>query len=139
MGQVTNKVSKRRVYCLGCNRLVKALLVKGVDVEPNVNLIADDFFYQCSTCKGYVGCHKNAKNRTEPLGVIPSEHIRQARLRVYNGFCIVAEHHKCTIAVIYKKLAKKIGKRITIAKIKSNDEAIDILKILDEIYQEKQD
>ena len=139
MEQVINKVSKRRVYCLECERMVKALLVTGKEVEPNKPNVADNFFYQCNTCKCYVGCHKNAQSRTEPLGVIPSEHVRQARWRVYNGFCIVAAHHDCKMVVIYKKLAKKIGKRITIANIRSGEEAVEILKALDEIYHEKQD
>lgn len=139
MQQKAKIIPKRKVYCLKCKNFMKASLVTGADVEPSMINGRGNFFYQCPVCKGYVGCHKNANSRTEPLGVIPSEQVRLARGRVYNAICIVAKHHDCKVAVVYKKLAQKMGRRMTIANIRSGDEALKILNTLDFIYQEKQE
>lgn len=130
---------RRRVYCLTCEKTVKALLVTGKDVEPDKKAMSNNYFYQCGTCKCYVGCHKNANNKTEPLGAIPSELVRQARWRVYNGFCIVAKNLDCKTSVVYKKVAENMGKRITIANIRSIEEALEVLMALDLISKEKQE
>jgi hypothetical protein len=60
------------IYCCGCKSEVQVRLTDGSEIYPHSPDLHHIPFWKCDACKNYVGCHWKTKDRTRPLGNIPT-------------------------------------------------------------------
>jgi hypothetical protein len=71
------------LYCCGCQKDVVARLTDGREVYPHRPDLASLPFWRCDDCGNTVGCHHKTKDRTRPLGVIPTKELKDARQHIH--------------------------------------------------------
>lgn len=71
------------IYCCGCTQIVTARLTNGSEIYPHRLDLAGLPFWICDTCYNYVGCHHKSKQRTKPLGCIPTPELKNARKHIH--------------------------------------------------------
>ena len=72
-----------KLHCCGCSKKVSPRLTDGSEIYPARPDLVDLPFWKCDTCGNYVGCHHKTKDRTRPLGCIPTPKLRKARQEVH--------------------------------------------------------
>lgn len=88
----------RSIFCCGCQKDVEARLTDGRETyshRPDLHSLP---FWKCDGCGNFVGCHHKTKNRTRPLGVIPTPEIKALRSEIH-----------CVIDQIWK--SGRVGRR----------------------------
>ena len=75
---------KMEIHCCGCAKTVEAILTNGSEIYPKRKDLHRLPFWKCDTCANYVGCHHKTKNRTKPLGCIPTPELRKLRMQIHN-------------------------------------------------------
>jgi hypothetical protein len=71
------------IYCCKCGGYVNARLTDGKETYPHRPDLYGLPFWRCDTCKNFVGCHHKTKERTRPLGCIPTKAIKDARKKIH--------------------------------------------------------
>lgn len=71
------------IYCATCEADVDARLTDGSEIYPHRSDLSKLPFWRCDTCGGFVGCHHKTKNRTKPLGCIPTPEMKEMRKRIH--------------------------------------------------------
>lgn len=74
------------IFCAGCAAEVDARLTDGGEIYPHRGDLAGLPFWKCDACGNYVGCHHKTKDRTRPLGRIPTVEVRRARRHCHEVF-----------------------------------------------------
>lgn len=97
------------IYCCGCGDKIEAELVSGKEVYPHRPDLYGLPFWQCSTCHNFVGCHHKTKDRTKPLGCIPTPEIRKARGHIHR---ILDPMWKGKGSAKRKEVYQELGQRI---------------------------
>lgn len=120
------------IYCYGCERNVNAVLVGGKDVYPHRKDLFSLPFWRCETCGNFVGCHHKTKNKTKPLGCIPTPELKKARQHIHKLLDPIWKSGKMKRKEIYAKITDRIGWQYHTAKIRSIEEAREIYKIVRE-------
>lgn len=118
---------KRRIWCVACNLLVEAVLTDGRDVYPHRPDLQNLPFWKCPGCRNYVGTHHKTKDRTKPLGVIPSGELRGVRVEIHRIIDPLWKHGGCSRSFIYRKLSEVLGRRYHTAETRTVEEAKKIL------------
>lgn len=118
------------MYCCGCQKEIKARLTNGEEIYPHRKDLFDLPFWKCDTCGNYVGCHHKTKERTKPLGNIPTKELRNARSHIHNILDPIWKNGKMSRKQIYAELKKKLGYEYHTAEIKTVEEARKIYKII---------
>lgn len=118
------------IYCCSCNRSVEARLTNGSEIYHSRPDLKDLPFWKCDICNNYVGCHYKTKNRTKPLGCIPTPEIRNARKHIHKLIDNLWKTGKMERSDIYKILSDKIGLEYHTANISSIDDARKIYRII---------
>ena len=77
------RVKTKPIYCCGCATDVNANLKSGKDIYPHRADLHSLPFWMCPTCKNFVGCHHKTRNRTAPLGCIPTTELKNARRHLH--------------------------------------------------------
>lgn len=132
-----NKIEiKTLIYCCECRTHIEARLTTGKEIYPHRNDLKKLFFWKCDTCNNYVGTHKNRGDKTVPLGVIPTQEIRQARMKIHAILDPLWKSGKMKRGDLYKKLSQKIGKEYHTAETRSIEEINNIISIIQEIKKE---
>lgn len=72
------------IYCCNCGTDVEARLTDGSEVYPHRPDLHNLPFWKHDACGGVVGCHHKTKNRTAPLGCIPSREIKELRKQIHD-------------------------------------------------------
>jgi len=121
------------IYCCGCNQIITARLTNGREIYPHRNDLRHLPFWICNTCKNYVGCHHKTKNRTHPLGYIPTKELRKARTEIHKILDPIWKSGQFTRKELYQKITDHIGWKFHTAKIKNIDEARIIYKFILEL------
>lgn len=114
---------KLKIYCCGCKQDVEARLTDGSEIYAHRKYLASLPFWICDSCKNFVGCHHKTKNRTKPLGVIPTADIKDARKHIHALLDPMWESGAIKRKSIYLMLTEKFGKQYHTAEIRSIDEA----------------
>ena len=99
----------KRIYCCGCESKVDAELTDGREIyrhRPDLHSLP---FWKCPGCRNYVGCHHKTKERTKPLGVIPTVEIRNARRHIHNKFDPIWRSKKMSRDEVYRRLSREMG------------------------------
>jgi hypothetical protein len=73
----------KTIFCTGCQTEVSARLIDGKEAYSHRPDLSDLPFWKCDTCKNFVGCHHKTKQRTKPLGVIPTNELKKARSHIH--------------------------------------------------------
>ena len=124
------------VRCLECDAMVSPILRVGEALEPENKDIKRSMFWQCPTCKNYVGTsigvNKKGKIKYEALGSIPTEAVANARSTVYDAIMRVASKLKISKSRVAKKLTPQSCGAFKISSINSVEQAISILKEIQE-------
>lgn len=124
----------REIYCCGCGKGVTARLTSGKEIYSHRKDLHKLPFWKCDICSNYVGCHWKTKDRTNPLGNIPTPELRNARQHIHAILDpLWAGKRSGKRQKIYDAISKKIGWRYHTANIKNLDEARRIYKIVKEL------
>lgn len=121
------------IYCCGCSKDIDARLTDGKSVYPHRPDLYDFPFWICDKCGNFVGCHHKTKDRTNPLGVIATKEIKNARLHIHELLDPLWKSGKITRRRLYRMIMDKIGKEFHVSHIKSIDEAREIYKLIKSI------
>lgn len=124
-----------KIFCVECNKDIKAKIVSGNIVYPRSPKLAHDKFWMCNSCKNFVGCHKNAnKNKMKPLGVIANKELKQARIKIHQIIDPIWKEEKMKRGEIYALLSKELGYTYHTGELKSLEEARRVWTIVAELH-----
>ncbi len=116
------------LFCCGCNELVEPRLTDGEEIYPHRKDLYKLPFWKCNACGNYVGCHHKTKDRTKPLGSIPTAEIRKIRRELHNNIDDVWKNLKiCSRTKIYRLISKHLGRAYHSANINSAKEAEQVM------------
>ena len=124
-----------KIYCCGCEKEVESILTSGKEIYPHRSDLQSLPFWKCDKCQNFVGCHHKTKNRTQPLGCIPTVEIRNARKSIHAVLDPIWKNGLMTRKSVYSELSKKLGYSYHTANIKTLDQ---VKLILDEIFKIKE-
>lgn len=97
------------LYCCGCARDVKPRLTDGAEIYPHRKDLSDLPFWKCDTCGNHVGCHHKTKDRTRPLGNIPTPELRNARGHIHRVLDPLWKRQKMKRGEVYNEIARRLG------------------------------
>jgi len=118
------------IYCCGCGLDVGARLTDGSEIYPHRPDLATLPFWKCDNCGNHVGCHHRTRDRTRPLGNIPTPELREARKHIHRLLDPLWESGKMTRKEVYQTLKEKLGYAYHTAEISSVEEARKVYRIL---------
>jgi len=122
-------VSTRGIYCCGCQKDVEVRLIDGTEAYPHRSDLASLPFWKCDTCKNFVGCHHKTKDRTRPLGCIPTPELKTARKHIHRILDPLWKRGHRSRGQVYGQLAAALGKEeYHTADIRSIEEARDVYR-----------
>lgn len=118
------------LYCCGCAKEVDAVLTDGKEIYPHRPDLYALPFWKCAGCNNFVGCHHKTKDRTKPLGCIPTKEIKDARRKIHAVLDPLWESGKMSRKHIYARLTELLGRQYHTAELRSVDEANSIYQCL---------
>jgi hypothetical protein len=125
----------RTIYCCGCTADVQARLTNGKEVYPRRRDLADLPFWRCDACGRSVGCHHKTKNRTAPLGCIPTPELSRARRHIHKILDPLWEQGVFGRAKLYAMISERLGWTYHTSKLRTIEEARKAYAIIREISQ----
>ena len=126
------------IYCCACAKDVDARLTNGGEIYPHRHDLKSLPFWKCDTCKNFVGCHHKTKNRTAPLGCIPTAEIKDARKHIHALIDPIYQSGLMTRKKLYELLSDAVGWKYHTAKIRTIEEARTAYKAALKIAKEQQ-
>ncbi|WP_088260896.1 zinc-finger-containing protein [Fimbriiglobus ruber] len=102
-------VSPTTLYCCGCQKDVQARLTDGREVYPHRPDLFGLPYWKCDTCGNYVGCHHKTKDRTRPLGNIPTKELKNARQHIHRILDPIWQNGKMPRGKVYAVIASQLG------------------------------
>lgn len=118
------------LYCCGCEDKVKARLTNGSEIYPHRQDLSKLPFWKCDKCKNFVGCHYKTKNRTAPLGCIPTKELKNARKHIHLVLDPLWKSGKFTRNGLYKQISVRFEWKYHTAKIRNIEEAREIYRFV---------
>lgn len=119
------------IYCCGCLSDISARLTSGREIYPRRKDLSSLPFWRCDTCKNFVGCHHKTKDRTRPLGVIPTPAVKAARQHIHRVLDPLWESGRFRRRALYARIAQEIGiPEYHTAEIKSVEEARQVYRVV---------
>ena len=113
----------RLIWCCCCGVGVDARLTDGGEVYPHRFDLRSLPFWKCDACGNFVGCHHKTKNRTEPLGCIPTAELKEERKKLHALIDPIWKSGKIGRRELYKAISDEIGWDYHTAKTKTIEEA----------------
>jgi hypothetical protein len=123
----------RAIYCCGCASDVQARLTDGSEIYPHRPDLHTLPFWKCDTCHNYVGCHHKTRDRTRPLGNIPTKELKNARSHIHRILDPIWKDGRMPRGKVYAKIAQRLGYQYHTGEIKSVEEARKIYAIVREM------
>lgn len=120
------------IFCIECQSDVEAAHIQGVDAYPHRPDLARKNFWQCPSCKNFVGTHKNGDSMT-PLGCIPNRKMKSIRMQIHSVIDPIWKTRKLSRSEVYKRISEKIGYEYHTGEIKSIPEANRIFVLVQEM------
>lgn len=124
------------LYCCACAKKIEARLTDGTEIYPHRKDLRSLPFWKCDTCKNYVGCHHKTKNRTQPLGIIPTKELRAARGHIHKIVDPLWESGKVSRNKLYAMISKALGWQYHTAMIRSVEEAREVYAVVKKLSKE---
>lgn len=119
-----------KIYCCKCEKRVDSEKVKGDVIYPHRKDLKYLTFWQCPTCKNYVGSHKKSKM---PLGSIPDSKMRKLRNILHSLIDPIWKSNKMTRRQVYSEISKNLGYEFHAATTNTEEEFKQIATIVDKI------
>ena len=111
------------LWCCSCAVDVNARLTNGAEVYPHRKDLAGLPFWRCDACGNWVGCHHKTKERTKPLGNIPSPELKKARSHIHELIDPLWRDKKIKRNELYKRMTEILGWNYHTASLRTIDEA----------------
>jgi hypothetical protein len=118
-----------RIWCCAYNCNIDARLTDGGEIYPHRADLKSLPFWKCDECNNFVGCHNKTKNRTAPLGCIPTPELKEARKHIHALIDPIWQSGKMGRKELYSAISERIGWTYHTAKIRSMEEAREIYRI----------
>ena len=125
-----------QLFCCKCSVDVEARLTNGEEVYPHRHDLASLPFWRCDACGNWVGCHHKTKDRTRPLGNIPSPELKAARGHIHKLIDPLWKSKKIKRGVLYGKMSEKLGRNYHTANLRTIEEARNAYRAGQEIIRE---
>lgn len=122
-----------KIWCCGCGKDVDAVLTSGVEIYPHRPDLHDLPFWICTDCGNFVGCHHKARNRTRPLGVIPTPEIKAARQHIHAILDPIWQSGRISRTRLYRRISDELGHEFHTAEMRSLEEGRRIYRIIQRI------
>ena len=113
----------RRIHCCGCGGEVGARLTDGGEIYPHRADLRSLPFWRCDACGSFVGCHHKTKNRTQPLGCIPTPELKEARKKLHALIDPIWQSGRMSRRELYAALSRELGWKYHTAMIRTIEEA----------------
>lgn len=97
------------IWCCGCNSEIAARLTDGGEIYPHRPDLSGLPFWRCDACGNFVGCHHKTKNRTKPLGCIPTPEIKAARQHIHHVLDPIWQSGRIERRTVYRMVSEKLG------------------------------
>lgn len=124
----------RRLFCCGCSKDVDARLTDGRETYSHRRDLAALPFWKCDTCGNFVGCHHKTKDRTRPLGCIPTPEIKAARQEIHKVIDPIWKSGRVGRRELYGMIAHVLGlEEYHTADIRSVDQAREAYRVAKEL------
>ena len=123
-------MAEKTIYCCECGRDVGARLTDGREIYPHRTDLRELPFWKCDECGNSVGCHHKTKDRTRPLGCIPSFIIKEARKELHKLLDPIWKAGRITRKEMYQKISVHLGYEYHAANIRSIEEANKVYKYI---------
>jgi hypothetical protein len=107
------------IHCCGCGVPVSARLTDGRELYPHRPDLSAVPFWRCDECGNWVGCHHRSRDRTRPLGTIPTPALRAARRRVHDAVDPLWRSGRYDRAVLYRLISAHLGREFHAAQLDS--------------------
>lgn len=124
------------IYCTGCEKDVNARLTNGKERYPHRPDLYELPFWKCDTCGNYVGCHHKTNSPTNPLGVIATPEIIEARKKIHTLLDPLWKSKKIKRGQAYAYVSHRLGYSYHNGQIRTIDEARTIYKIVGELHND---
>ena len=125
----------KSIYCTQCEKDVNARLTNGEEIYPHRFDLSDTPFWICDPCGNYVGCHHKTKERTKPLGVIPTVSVRALRSAIHKRIDPYWRGGGMyTRTEVYKIISDELGYQFHTANIRTESEARQVLDIVNDLF-----
>lgn len=102
---------KMKLWCCECQRDVDARLTDGLEVRYGRKDLAHLYYWVCDTCHNYVTCHRNAQDKTRPMGNIANAQMLEARRHLHAVIDPIWQSGVMTKQELYRAIAKYLGKK----------------------------
>lgn len=122
------------IFCCSCEKDVRARLTNGGEIYPHRRDLKRLPFWRCDACGSFVGCHHKTKERTKPLGCMPTPEIRSARREIHSILDPLWQSGQIARGELYRRLRSVIGREYHTAEIRSIDEARVVLSAIRAIW-----
>lgn len=122
-----------KIYCCECACDVEARLADGEEIYPHRPDLADLPFWRCDECWNYVGCHHQTKDRTRPLGNIPTVQLKKARSHIHRILDPLWKTGGMKRGYVYGTLSKALGYAYHTGEIKTIEEARKVYALVQKI------
>jgi hypothetical protein len=116
-------MESRTIYCCACAGDVAARLTDGGEIYPHRPDLKSLPFWRCDACRNFVGCHHKTKNRTEPLGCIPTAELKEARKKLHALIDPIWQSGKMGRRQVYAAISRELGWDYHTAKTRTIEEA----------------
>ncbi|HYH64313.1 MAG TPA: zinc-finger-containing protein [Urbifossiella sp.] len=124
----------RSIYCCQCGHEVDARLTDGREVYPHRPDLSDLPFWKCDACANHVGCHWKTKDRTRPLGNIPTRELKAARQHIHQLLDPIWQQGRMPRGKLYARLARELGcQEYHTAEIRSVEDARRVYAVVRDI------
>lgn len=124
----------RSIFCCGCQTDVEARLTSGKEVYSHRPDLHDLPFWKCDTCKNFVGCHHKTKNRTNPLGVIPTPALKAARQEIHRVIDPLWKSGRVGRSQLYSMIGHLIGvEEYHTADVRTVEQAREVVRVAKEL------
>ncbi len=112
-----------------------ARLTSGKEIYRSRADLHDLPFWKCDTCKNYVGCHHKTKNSTQPLGVIPTKAIMDARKHIHALLDPIWKNGHAPRNKVYSILSQELGYSYHTGELSDIEECRKVYRIVKMIEQ----
>lgn len=121
------------IHCCACGHEVDARLTDGEEIYPHRADLYSLPFWKCDKCNNFVGCHHKTKDRTKPLGCIPTPEIKSARKKIHALLDPIWKSGRMRRGAIYRRISAALGSEYHTAEIRTMNEANIVLNALEEM------
>jgi hypothetical protein len=122
-----DEMKTKTIFCCCCKKDAEARLTNGAEIYPHRKDLSGLPFWKHDECGNYVGCHHKTNKPTTPLGNIPTPALRKARSQIHALMDPLWKDGHIKRSVLYAKLSKRTGWTYHTSKIKTVDEASQVL------------